>query len=227
MAKSKKNLNLLVVAHPDDETIFFAGLLLQSKGQFRVVCVTDGNADGFGPERAKQFAKACRLLGVKEFVQLDYPDRFHTRIDIEDLRRRLTEMGRPKKVYTHGPLGEYGHPHHQDVCLATHLAFQKTSEVWSIAHNCQPEKLVPLSAKDFSVKTKILKDVYFGETKRFIHTVPATPAEFYARFDLKEVRAIHQYFSSSEPLKDSRLKKYRWFKPYFETYREVIQSRPF
>ena len=52
MTRKAQAYRLLVVAHPDDETIFFAGVI-QSKRDlpWHLVCLTDGNADGRGKER--------------------------------------------------------------------------------------------------------------------------------------------------------------------------------
>lgn len=121
-----KAYRLLVVAHPDDETIFFGGLLQKEKSlPWKVICVTDGNADSRGKERAEEFLKATKLFGVKDTEHWNYPDLFTSRLPLKEITERLSTLPKPKEVYTHGPIGEYGHPHHQDVCLATYRAFPK------------------------------------------------------------------------------------------------------
>ena len=59
---------LVVTAHPDDETIFFGGLLQKKRNKlpWHVVCAT---SDG-DPARKKQFTKACALLGVEQRLRL-------------------------------------------------------------------------------------------------------------------------------------------------------------
>ena len=110
-----KKHNLLVVAHPDDETIFFGGLVqVYRRRPWKVICVTDGNADGEGEKRKKDFFSACTQLIAKSFEMWDFPDRFGQRLDIDRLAQRL-KTENAAEVFTHGALGEYGHPHHQDV----------------------------------------------------------------------------------------------------------------
>lgn len=69
---------LLVVAHPDDETMFFSPTLfhlLDRACRVHVLCLSIGNHDGLGKLRKKEFAQACTLLGVKQqdMSLLDHP----------------------------------------------------------------------------------------------------------------------------------------------------------
>ncbi|KAI9004254.1 putative deacetylase LmbE-like domain-containing protein, partial [Gaertneriomyces semiglobifer] len=56
---------LLVIAHPDDECMFFAPTILGLKGaQVSVLCLSNGNKDGLGSRRQKELVESCRVLGV-------------------------------------------------------------------------------------------------------------------------------------------------------------------
>jgi LmbE family N-acetylglucosaminyl deacetylase len=59
---------LLVIAHPDDEAMFFVPTLLWLKGKHavRVLCLSSGNADGLGATRALELLASCKLLGLDE-----------------------------------------------------------------------------------------------------------------------------------------------------------------
>ncbi len=201
---------LLVVAHPDDETIFFGGILQREKSlPWQVICVTDGNFENRGEDRKKEFLAATKLLGVKATEHWRYPDRFPDRLPIEEITARLRDLPKPKEIYTHGPFGEYGHPHHQDVCLATHLAFPKC-KIFSPAWNCQADKVVQLTASEYKKKTKAYEEIYFKETSRFLNMVPNSAVEAFAQFSLPEVKTIVRFLRREEDLKTSSMKKFSW-----------------
>jgi LmbE family N-acetylglucosaminyl deacetylase len=226
--KSKAKANLLVVAHPDDETLFFAGLLLrEKKKRWHVVCVTDGNADGQGAERHRQFAKACKTLGVASYDFFNLPDLYQKRLDLKTLKEKLFALPEFEAIYTHGPTGEYGHPHHQDVSFAVHECFAKNKPVWSVAHNCEPDRSIHLNSHEYKIKSGILSKIYLSETERFIGFVPSTSSENFCRISFTEVREIYNYLISDRTALPRSLKKYKWFKPYFKSFRERLRKRPF
>ncbi|MCB0350007.1 MAG: PIG-L family deacetylase [Bdellovibrionales bacterium] len=230
---SKRKHKLIIVSHPDDESLFFAGLMLSEKStHWTVVCATDGNADGHGHKRMKQFSTATKLLGAKKIICLDLQDKFNKRLDQKTLKEKLSELSatwtsQPDEVYTHGPIGEYGHPHHQDISLAVHNHFHKKSPVYSIAHNCKPDRVIKLSATDFRMKTKVLSNIYFSETERFINFVPATAVECFVKLKLREVQNIYNHIALNKKISPRELDKYLWFLPYFKSMKIKSKSRPF
>lgn len=225
--KAIKKQNLLIVAHPDDETIFFGGLLqVYRRRPWRVICVTDGNADGLGVQRHQDFLNACKHLKVTSVEQWDFPDRFESRLDIDRLVARLSEE-QPVEVFTHGILGEYGHPHHQDVSLAAHRAFNKRAIVWSTSYNCFAEKLFRLPRKAYDKKCEILSRIYFSQTEKFARWLPTANTEGFTQVTMKEVEAVYK-FMIDERLPDAHeLKVYAWFFPYLPQFRRQVLQRPF
>lgn len=68
-----------MIAHPDDESMFFSPALttLERDGERAVVlCLSSGDACGLGETRKRELVKACRVLGVKEddVVIIEHPD---------------------------------------------------------------------------------------------------------------------------------------------------------
>lgn len=223
-----KAYRLLVVAHPDDETIFFGGLLMNQRSlPWLVVCVTDGNADGRGAERHREFTAAAKLLGARKSEQWDFLDKYPDRLPIDQLVARLAELPSPKEVYTHGPLGEYGHPHHQDVCLAVHRAFSGKAKIFSPAWNSHAEKIVKLSPAQFKKKTKAFAEIYGKETTRFVNILPSMAVETFRSFSDREVEAIVGYFRRERPLDAKALKEQAWLVDLLPDMRDRLETRLF
>lgn len=55
---------LLVVAHPDDEALFFSPTILALRGKLHVLCLSTGNAYEQGETRRKEFVRSCEALHV-------------------------------------------------------------------------------------------------------------------------------------------------------------------
>ena len=219
---------LLVVAHPDDETIFFGGLVQNLRSlPWHVVCITDGNADGRGLERNQELKNACKTIGIKSFEQWEYPDHFDKRLPVAGITERLKKLPLPKEVYTHGPLGEYGHAHHQDISLATHRAFAKKCAVTSPAWNCVAEKIIKLTPSQFKKKTKAYAQIYPKEAMRFVNILPNSGSEAFRQFSLQEVEALVGFFRREKELEAKKLKAYRWLAPFLPDLREKLAKRLF
>jgi len=227
MSKRNSKYALFVVAHPDDETLFFGSTIRRSPIPTQVICVTDGNADGQGAKRSLDFNHACRKLRVKSALILGLPDIFTKRLEQTKIIEFLKGLPQPHIIYTHGPLGEYGHPHHQDVCRAVHEAFPSHKRLYGVAFNAKADITLQLSPADFQLKAQIYSKIYFEETKRFINMVPINHAEAFCRYRLREVRAIHDFLSQDGDLNEKHLDRLKWYKPYLEFLKKASQARPF
>ncbi len=189
--------------------------------------MTDGNADANGVHRIQDLKNACNRLGVDDLEVLGFPDKFEHRLNVDLLKNKLMSFQVSENdVYTHGVLGEYGHPHHQDVSLATHRAFFNKKPVFSVAYNCFADIQVSLSHDMWLLKSEIYSNCYFSETQRFIQMLPITFTEGFSKVSLDEVEAIYDFLSGKRALNKKALSCYSSIEPYFE-YIAGNTSRPF
>ncbi|KAG0045535.1 N-acetylglucosaminyl-phosphatidylinositol de-N-acetylase [Gryganskiella cystojenkinii] len=61
----------LVIAHPDDEVMFFGPTLAEltrpeNGNTVRVLCMSSGNHDGLGETRKKELVASCKSFGIRE-----------------------------------------------------------------------------------------------------------------------------------------------------------------
>ena len=110
-----KNVNnLMIVAHPDDESLWGGAHL--AKSDYLVICVTCGEDE----KRQKEFKKAIADFGNYE-ISLGYPDITDNSLDdwskvYYKIEKDLNEIINYKNwnmVVTHNPNGEINHPHHK------------------------------------------------------------------------------------------------------------------
>lgn len=110
----KQCQKLMIVAHPDDETIWGGSHLL--KGHYLVVCLTNGNNE----KRKKEFMRIMKETH-NQGLMFDYPDKTNGQRDKwlhvkQKIKKDITYILNKKAwamVVTHNPLGEYGHIHHR------------------------------------------------------------------------------------------------------------------
>jgi hypothetical protein len=96
----------MVVAHPDDETLWGGGLLAEDPSIQVFVCSKPAR----DPARVEQFFKACAIYGVQGSVW-SQPDS----MPYLDPYKYLNGMDGFDEIITHNHAGEYGHSHHRQV----------------------------------------------------------------------------------------------------------------
>jgi len=98
---------LLLIAHPDDEAMFFAPTLLSLtrphlSNHIKILCLSTGNADGLGGKRTKELEKSAQLLGIrseKDVLVIDdanFPDSMTTTWNARSISNLLTSAFAPK-----------------------------------------------------------------------------------------------------------------------------------
>ena len=106
--------NLMIVAHPDDETLWGSEELINNR--YLVVCITCGT----NKKREKEIEQALKI-SKDRLIVLDKPDKVKgKRSDWKHYKKQieleLSYVMKKKKwnnIVTHNPEGEYGHIHHK------------------------------------------------------------------------------------------------------------------
>eukprot|EP00928_Gymnodinium_smaydae_P055292 TRINITY_DN38878_c0_g1_i1.p1 TRINITY_DN38878_c0_g1~~TRINITY_DN38878_c0_g1_i1.p1 ORF type:complete len:321 (-),score=64.74 TRINITY_DN38878_c0_g1_i1:7-969(-) len=124
----------LVVAHPDDEAMFFWPTLLRLQAAgvpLAVLCLSTGNFDGLGATRAAEMRRSCARVGVEgpDLVILDedaLQDGWHawpTDVVAERVAAFVEER-RASVVLTFDDRGVSGHPNHVSTSAGVQSAYR-------------------------------------------------------------------------------------------------------
>jgi LmbE family N-acetylglucosaminyl deacetylase len=136
---------LVVMAHPDDESMGCGGLILRhtrADVKTHLICASYGEAGWTGkppaakPEdlaeiRAGELEKAAHALGLSRVELWDYPDSSVAVSDQQEITHRIWEeisRRRPRAVVGWGPDGAYGHPDHIAMGACTDAAVGAMAE---------------------------------------------------------------------------------------------------
>lgn len=107
---------LVIVAHPDDETIWMGGYMLEQikKGwNFEIICLCRGDDS----DRKPKFIGVCEELSAQCSIS-DLDDEKFFDIEAGEIINRIKKMKKMEEydyIFTHGEKGEYGHKRHIDV----------------------------------------------------------------------------------------------------------------
>lgn len=123
---------LLVIAHPDDECMFFSPTIVNltsNNNRVSVLCLSNGDAEGLGKVREKELIKSCTLLGCKsEDVSVinheELQDTMAMSWDSKIIVKELSRFFKSKKDVTYDAFitfDEFGvslHPNHTSILPA-------------------------------------------------------------------------------------------------------------
>lgn len=154
----------LVIAHPDDEVMFFSPTLIQLLDHvenFNVICFSNGDADGLGDLRATELKKSVNLLTVnRENLQnvdvkvLDHPDGPKEVWSglVKDLKQHLKlDNDKNDIILTFDQHGVSNHKNHI-VCNDAVVEFKRTEA---------PQKVLYLELESLSLMNIVVKYIGF------------------------------------------------------------------
>ncbi|KAI0551065.1 putative deacetylase LmbE-like domain-containing protein [Xylaria curta] len=104
----------LLIAHPDDEAMFFAPTVLaltrpENGNHVKILCLSTGNAAGLGETRKLELVESAMLLGLRNKDDVfaidspDFPDSMNVTWDTDAISTLLTSAFAPR--LPHGPRG--------------------------------------------------------------------------------------------------------------------------
>jgi LmbE family N-acetylglucosaminyl deacetylase len=172
--KSIQNV-AVIVAHPDDETLWCGGTLLSHPSWKCFVVCGSRRSDA---ERATKFHKALEILG-SEGIMGDLDDGPDQKpLDEKELQRSILEL-MPKKhfdlIISHSPMGEYTrHKRHEEIGKAViklwHTGKISANELWSFAYQDGNKAFYPLAVANADVFHTLSKRIW-GRKYSLIHEV--------------------------------------------------------
>ena len=133
---------LMIVAHPDDESLWGGANLIINKG-WKVMVATNGR----NKERSLEFYKAMLEAGVWEvqmFNQKDSEDEDKNYIAEGRFKKALEKEAKKRwsLVLTHNNRGEYGHIQHIQVHELVKKIFRKNLRFFKICEKRVPKKII-------------------------------------------------------------------------------------
>ncbi len=112
---SKKRA-IVIVAHPDDETIWMSGFILKHPQMDWAIFSLCRASD---PDRAPKFKRVCKYYGAKAIItDLEDDDKLSLKQTLPIIKKLVQDNVNRKKIdyiFTHGSNGEYGHQRHLGV----------------------------------------------------------------------------------------------------------------
>jgi len=155
----------VIVAHPDDETLWAGGtMLMHAEAKWKVVTLCRGN----DRERRQKFFQALeRFNATGAMGDLeDGPDQ--SPLSDREVQRTIVSLLSPIRfdlIITHGLWGEYTrHLRHEETAKAV-LALRKTDElianqIWMFAYEDGAGRYLPRPVRDEDIRVRLPEEIW-------------------------------------------------------------------
>jgi len=164
MIKKTKTV-AVIVAHPDDETLWAGGTILSHPPwECFIVCLCRGS----DTERAPRFYNALKVL-KSDGIICDLDDGTEQKpLDEEVVKQSILDQLQPKNfdlIITHNPTGEYTkHIRHEEVSNAViklwHSGKIATNQLWTFAYEDGNKKYFPRPVVNTPVYRTLTKHIW-------------------------------------------------------------------
>ncbi len=180
---TQKNI-AVIVAHPDDETLWCGGtILMNPQCHWFITCLCRKN----DPDRAPKFKQVLKVLKAQgNMGDLDdSPEQQAIPIkNIKNLILELLPSDNYDLIITHNPTGEYTrHKRHEEISRAVIELWYKnkisTKELWTFAYEDGNKQYLPKTQISASIHYQLSKEIYDLKYKLIneIYTFPANGFE--------------------------------------------------
>ena len=165
MDKKKSKTIAVIVAHPDDETLWTGGTILSHPSwKWFIVCL----CRGIDTERAPKFYKALKVL-KSEGVMGDLDDGPEQKpLDEKEIECAILNLLPPKHfdlIISHNPTGEYTrHVRHEEASKAViklwHAGKISTNEFWTFAYEDGNKEYYPKPVENAPIYRTLTKRIW-------------------------------------------------------------------